>query len=187
MFENLLKKLALGLERESVPYMIIGGQAVLLYGEPRITRDIDVALGIDTSRAEPVLRLTEDLGLKILIDDVKEFLRQTFVLPALDPQTNIRIDFVFSLSEFERQAIHRCNTVAIGGVDVRFASLEDLIILKIFAGRPRDLEDVKKIIQKNPDYDRPFVEKCLMDFDRELDIHCTRTFDQVLGELSNKQ
>lgn len=28
--------------------MIIGGQAVLLYGEPRLTRYIDITLGIDT-------------------------------------------------------------------------------------------------------------------------------------------
>jgi len=26
--------------------MVIGGQAVLLYGEPRLTRDIDITLGI---------------------------------------------------------------------------------------------------------------------------------------------
>lgn len=26
--------------------MIIGGQAVLLYGEPRLTKDLDVTLGI---------------------------------------------------------------------------------------------------------------------------------------------
>jgi hypothetical protein len=26
--------------------MVIGGQAVLLYGEPRLTKDIDIALGI---------------------------------------------------------------------------------------------------------------------------------------------
>ncbi|GAH87084.1 unnamed protein product, partial [marine sediment metagenome] len=30
--------------------MIIGGQAVLLYGEPRLTRDIDVTLGDDIDK-----------------------------------------------------------------------------------------------------------------------------------------
>jgi predicted nucleotidyltransferase len=184
VFESLLKKLAIGLEQESVPYMIFGGQAVLLYGEPRITRDIDVTLGLDTSRAEPILRLTRNLGFKVLVDDVEEFLRQTFVLPVLDPETKIRIDFVFSLSEFERQAIQRSKAVTLGGVDIRFVSLEDLIILKIFARRPRDLEDVKNVIQKNPEYDRSFVEKCLADFDSELDIHCLQAFNQIMRELS---
>lgn len=27
--------------------MIIGGQAVMVYGEPRLTKDIDITLGVD--------------------------------------------------------------------------------------------------------------------------------------------
>ncbi len=184
MFEDLLKKLALGLEQESVPYMIFGGQAVLLYGEPRITRDIDVTLGLDPAQAAPILRLIKRLRLKVLVDDVEDFLRQTFVLPAIDPESNIRIDFVFSLSEFERQAIKRSNVIVLDGVKIRFVSLEDLIILKVFAGRPRDLEDVKKVIQKNPGFDRSFVEKSLQDFDSELDIHYLQAFNQIMQDLS---
>jgi hypothetical protein len=44
MFEQLLEAIAWGLERLGIPYMLIGGQAVLLYGEPRLTRDIDTLL-----------------------------------------------------------------------------------------------------------------------------------------------
>ncbi|MEA1964244.1 MAG: hypothetical protein U9O41_03845 [Candidatus Aerophobetes bacterium] len=44
MFEETLAKPGLSLEKYNIPYMIIGGQAVLLYGKPRLTRDIDVTL-----------------------------------------------------------------------------------------------------------------------------------------------
>ncbi len=40
MLERLIEKLAIILEQHKIPYMIIGGQAVLLYGEPRLTKDI---------------------------------------------------------------------------------------------------------------------------------------------------
>ncbi len=46
MYTTLLEKIAGGLDRHKIPYMVIGGQAVLLYGEPRLTRDIDVTLGL---------------------------------------------------------------------------------------------------------------------------------------------
>jgi len=36
MFEELLVKIATALDEKNIPYMIIGGQAVLLYGEPEI-------------------------------------------------------------------------------------------------------------------------------------------------------
>jgi hypothetical protein len=41
MFERLLRKIASQLRKRDLPYMIIGGQAVLLYGTPRLTNDID--------------------------------------------------------------------------------------------------------------------------------------------------
>ena len=38
MFESLLENLGLALAAANLPYVIIGGQAVLLHGEPRLTR-----------------------------------------------------------------------------------------------------------------------------------------------------
>ena len=46
MFKELITKIGDALNKKSIPYMIIGGQAVLIYGEPRLTRDIDITLGI---------------------------------------------------------------------------------------------------------------------------------------------
>jgi hypothetical protein len=43
MFEEILSKIGAILKKHNIPYMIIGGQAVLLYGEPRLTRDIEDA------------------------------------------------------------------------------------------------------------------------------------------------
>jgi hypothetical protein len=183
VFEELLKRLATALERAALPYMVFGGQAVLLYGEPRVTRDIDITLGVDPSQPAPVLRVIEQLKLRILVDDVDEFLKQTFVLPVLDPKANIRIDFVFSLTEYERQAIGRSRLVQIGDVGVRFVSVEDLIVMKVIAGRPRDLEDVVSVIRKNPAFDLAHVEKWLNDFDSELDGQFLSVFEQVVARV----
>ncbi|MBI4745658.1 MAG: hypothetical protein HY786_03715, partial [Deltaproteobacteria bacterium] len=46
MFEEILARIGAALDKYNIPYMIIGGQAVLLYGEPRLTRDIDITLGV---------------------------------------------------------------------------------------------------------------------------------------------
>lgn len=56
MFEELLKRIAAALDAAGIPYMIIGGQAVLLYGEPRLTRDIDLTLGIGPDEVERLVR-----------------------------------------------------------------------------------------------------------------------------------
>jgi len=46
MFQKLLKKVANELNTHNIPYIVVGGQAVLLYGEPRLTKDIDITLGV---------------------------------------------------------------------------------------------------------------------------------------------
>ena len=47
-----------------------------------------------------------------------------------------------------------------------FASVEDVIIHKCFAGRARDLEDARSVIIKNPDFDQAYVRHWL----KELEI-----------------
>ena len=117
MFEQLLEKVSLALDKVGIPYMVIGGQAVLLYGEPRLTRDIDITLGTTLEKLDVVLGLVENIGLKSL-EDPETFTRKTMVLPCQDPSTSIRIDFIFSFSAYEQQALERVRSVKRGNAKV---------------------------------------------------------------------
>ena len=44
--------------------MVIGGQAVLVYGEPRFTKGIDITLGAGVERLDEVLKLVGSIGWK---------------------------------------------------------------------------------------------------------------------------
>jgi predicted nucleotidyltransferase len=166
MFETLISRIAKELDRSGLPYMIIGGQAVLFYGTPRMTKDIDITLGIDTADLDLVVQAIKSIGIEIIPDDFRAFAERTCVLPTVDKESGLRIDFIFSFTPYERQAIARANPVLLGGTKVMFASVEDVIIHKVFAGRPRDLEDVRSVMIKNPDFDRNYVRKWLKEFER---------------------
>ncbi len=165
MFQELLEKLALALEQRGLAYMLIGGQAVLLYGEPRLTRDIDLTLDAGPEKLPEVLEMITDLGWTVLVETPEVFVRETMVLPCEDPQTGIRVDFIFSFSPYERQAMERVRRVPIGTAQVRFASVEDLVIHKVIAGRPRDLEDIKAVLIKNPGVDVSYIRHWLEQFE----------------------
>ena len=149
MIEKLIKKIARCLDKSKIPYMIIGGQAVLLYGTPRLTRDIDITLGIDTDKFLLIEKVCKKSGLKLLPKNPEDFAKDTKVLPAEDTKSKIRVDFIFSFTPFEKQAIKRTKRVLMDGYSVKFASCEDVIIHKMFAGRAIDLEDVRNIVIKN--------------------------------------
>ncbi len=168
MFEELLARIGECLKRYKIPYMIIDGQAVLLYGEPRLTRDIDITLGADTEQLDKVLKISKDLSLKPIPENIESFVKKTMVLPTLDESTSIRVDFIFSFTPYETQAIERSRKVLIMGQKVNFATPEDLIIHKIFAGRPRDMEDVRSILLKNCDIDKDYVREWLEEFNSSV-------------------
>ena len=163
MFAQLLERLARALDDARLPYMVIGGQAVLLYGEPRLTRDIDITLGVDVDRQTDVAAVATTLGLSLLVTP-ESFTKQTMVLPCSDPATGIRIDFIFSFTPYERQAIERAAHISMGSAQVRFATAEDLIVHKMLAGRPRDHEDITGILLKQTTLDTAYIRHWLGQF-----------------------
>ena len=182
MFERLLKSIAQGLERLGIPYMLIGGQAVLLYGEPRLTRDIDLTLGVGPERLSEILEWVTGNGWQVLVEAPAEFVGKTMVLPCLDPESGIRMDLIFSFSAYEQQALKRARRVPLGSAQVCFASLEDLIVHKVLAGRPRDLEDVRSMLLKNQTFDLEYVTHWLREFDRSLGEKSLERFEELRQE-----
>ena len=180
MFNQLLERVALSLEQSQIPYMVIGGQAVLVYGEPRLTRDVDITLGVGPERLQDLLSLAESVGWRSLVEKPEEFVRQTMVLPLKDSETGIRIDLIFSYSPYERQAMERVHLVNMGKAKVRFAAVEDVVILKMVAGRPRDLEDVRSILVKQRELGVGYIRDWLAEFDRDLAKDCAQAFDELL-------
>ena len=165
MIEELIQKIVQRLDEDKIPYMIIGGQAVLLYGSPRLTRDIDITLGIDTDKFQPIAMLCRELGLKVLPENPADFASETKVLPAEELKSRIRVDFIFSFTPYEAQAMTRAKEVLMNGYPAKFASCEDVIIHKMFAGRAVDAEDVKNILIKNKDsIDLEYIRRWLLEF-----------------------
>jgi len=183
VFERLLKKITLQLKKASIPYMVIGGQAVLLYGEPRLTRDIDITLGIGVDGLHRVKKIIPIIGLKSLVRKEKEFVERNMVFPTMDKRSGIRVDFIFSFSQYERQAIERAKDIKLGRASVRYASLEDVVVHKVIAGRARDLEDVRSVLLKNPRYDSGYIKKWLRAFDKSMGGKFLKIFRNIEKEI----
>ena len=183
--EDLLPRVARSLSRQKIPYMIIGGQAVLFYGSPRLTRDIDITLGIDTDAIETLFSLIAKMGLRLLPEKAKHFALETKVLPTEDRLSKFRVDFIFSNTPYERQAIRRAKRVRVKGSIVRFASLEDLIIHKIFSGRAVDLEDVKGLLIQNKKTNLRYIRRWLREFEKlPGKENCVAVFDRIFKRAS---
>lgn len=179
--KKLLKKLAKKITKYKIDYMIIGGQAVLLYGEPRLTKDIDITLSLNPTQYKKLEKIVKELKLEIIPPNPEQFVKETFVLPTLDPKTNMRIDFIMSFSDYEKQAFKRTNKIKLDNIEINYASLEDIIIHKIISGRPRDIEDIKNILLKNPNFDREYINYWLSEFSSITEKNLVLLFENLVN------
>lgn len=135
----------------AVRYALIGGLAASFRGQTRVTADVDMVIATDI---ESALQLLADVGqskFAPLFADAAEVVKKAFLLPLKHRETGVKVDLALGLSGFERQAIQRAERVEWEGCQVMMATCEDLIIMKILAGRPHDDQDVRGIVNTRRD------------------------------------
>lgn len=149
IFEDALGNLSRVLKECNVPYMIIGGLASAIWGNPRATLDIDVTIWVADDHIQKTVSMLEK-EYTFMVENSFDFISETRVLP-VKTNENLRIDIIFGALPFEIDAIDRAVEVKVGDTFIKFCTAEDLILLKIFSERSKDLEDVRSIVQFQKD------------------------------------
>lgn len=126
-------------------YCLIGGLALQRWGEPRLTRDVDLTLfcsfGAEATTADMLLA-----EFSPRVEDARNFALQRRVL-LLRSRKGIGIDVAFGGIPYEARCIERSSDWGLEeGVVLHTCSAEDLVVLKAFAGRERDWLDVHSVI-----------------------------------------
>jgi len=146
------------LATNSVPFAVIGGIAVSVRGEPRFTADVDFVIGVDIDRGLELLSAVKGSAFAPLFSGVDEVVRTSFLLPLRHLRTRVKVDLAIGLTGFERQLIKRSHQEDLGGVSAPVATAEDLLLMKVLAGRPRDAEDGRSIaLKQGPKLDWDYV------------------------------
>jgi hypothetical protein len=127
-------------------WYVFGAQAALIWGRPRLTADVDVTVRLDPDRPERLVQALEARGFQLRVTQLDVFVRRTRVLPFVYVPNGLPLDVVLAGPGLEEMFLSRAIEVQVGGVTVPVISPEDLIAVKILAGRPRDLEDVRGIL-----------------------------------------
>ena len=132
--------------RQGWRFCFIGGLAVLRWGEPRLTRDIDLTILADFGDEEPVIdgllsRFTARF------DNARDFARRHRVA-LLAADNGVPVDVALGALDFEERAVQRASAWNVDEASLFTCSAEDLVVHKVFAGRDRDWVDVAGIIQR---------------------------------------
>ncbi|MBW3540519.1 MAG: nucleotidyltransferase [Planctomycetes bacterium] len=144
-------------------FCIIGGLAVVRWGEPRATRDVDVSLfaelGSEEQYIDPLLQ-----QFAARIPDARDFALQHRVL-LLRASNGIEIDVTLAAFPVEEAMVDRATPFKYEeGVELLTVSAEDLFVLKAIAGRDQDWLDAESIaVRQSEALDWTLIDQQLAD------------------------
>jgi Nucleotidyl transferase AbiEii toxin, Type IV TA system len=141
-------------------FCFIGGVALQRWGEPRVTKDVDLTLVVAFGDEE---RYVEELLQRFSprIADAKDFAVANRVLLLQSPD-GIGIDIALGGLPYEELVVNRATPFEfLPGLSLLTCSAEDLVVLKAFADRDRDWSDVEGVLIRQTTLDWAYIESQL--------------------------
>lgn len=138
------------IQKNTWRFCIIGGLAVVRWGQPRATQDVDISLLAGFGREQEIVDcLLSRFGARFR--ESREVALQGRVL-LTKASNGVPLDIALAAFPYEERVIDRASTFAFApDVVLRTASAEDMVVLKAFAARDQDWVDVKGIVEKQID------------------------------------
>jgi hypothetical protein len=143
---SALAALASALKSSPAPSMIIGGIAVIAYGVPRQTIDIDATVSAARTNLNELVELFAKHDIQPRIEHALRFAQERQVLLLTHVPSGVPLDVSLAWLPFEEEALGRARRIDFGGVWISVASPGDLIVYKAIAWRERDRTDIERLL-----------------------------------------
>jgi hypothetical protein len=168
-FRGTLRALKDAFEDLAVPWMVIGGVAVIAAGVPRETVDVDATVLGRQCELDTLLAALARHGITPRHPNARQIARERQVL-LLQHESGVTLEVTFGWLPFEEHALARAVSVEVEGIVVPVAQPEDLIVYKTTAWRTRDQTDVSRLLIMYLDkIDIPRVRALIADIAQVLD------------------
>jgi hypothetical protein len=162
--QSALADLTNWLNAAQIPSMVIGGVAASILGRPRLTQDVDALAILHESDWQRAIEAAVKFGIFPRIADALEFARRSRVLLMRHAQSAIDLDITFGGLPFEASAVENSQLHDVGGIHVKLPRVEDLLVMKAIARRPKDLEDIRGLLSAHPRADIAAARRWIREF-----------------------
>ena len=142
------------LEKERIPFVVVGGIAAGIQGEPRYTNDADFMILLKTGNIHQLARASKSAGFDIEPDQAETqwHFRGYVRLWLGEPGCQTAVDLMSCNNDFLREVAFRAQETRFCGLRIPVASPEDMILFKISAWREKDIPDARAILSRHRDH-----------------------------------
>jgi hypothetical protein len=146
-FARALADLAGELGAFGARWYLFGAQAAIAYGSSRVTQDIDVTVEAGPERLAALLAALPSFAPRLPRRELEALAKRARVVPMEHVATSLPVDLVLAGPGLEELFLDRARTLRVAGVPLPVASPEDVVLMKLIAGRPHDLDDARAIVR----------------------------------------
>jgi hypothetical protein len=157
------------MRKRRLRWYVFGAQAAVAYGRPRMTADVDVTVDPGPTDTLALVEALSRAGFVLRADLGEGFLREARLLPLVHCRTAMPVDVVLAGPGLHGEFLARRRLVDVGGVRIPMISPEDLVVTKVLAGRPKDLEDLRGVLLEQEDLDLDRARAVLGELEKALD------------------
>jgi hypothetical protein len=142
-----IQRLASFVRAWNQPAALIGGMAIGARVRVRYTRDLDLMLAVPPGQEQSLLDLARAHGYQYDEAETRHLLAGGLVRMwgPPDRQSGFAVDLLFVDSPFTEELVTRATELELLGARLRVATIEDLLLLKLEANRPQDIDDILSI------------------------------------------
>lgn len=140
-----------------ISYMVVGGYAATLYGEPRMTLDVDIVVDMSAEHVRQFVAAFPEADYYVSEEAVLDSLARRYPFNVIESRTAAKADLVpLPNDAFTRMAFTRRQRVQyIPGHSAMFIAPEDAIVAKLVAhkntGSDKHLRDAQGILRVQDD------------------------------------
>lgn len=154
------------LGRQQVSYMLVGSLASGIYGEPRMTQDIDVVVELRASQVEPLCAEFPTPEFYVSVPAARQAVAQCGQFNVIHPSSGNKIDLMIARRDAwgRSQLARRREEQIFPGRTGFVASPEDVILAKLWyyqdGGSDKHLRDIASMLQiSGTEIDRNYIEQ----------------------------
>jgi hypothetical protein len=185
---DLLGALAQTFRELGLRWYVFGAQAAILHGAARLTADVDVTVELASRSIPDLLDALTRTGFVSRVPDPRDFADRTRVIPLVHQGTRVPVDIVLAGPGLEAIFLDHAEEHVIGNVRIPVASAGDVVLMKVLAGRPKDLEDVVAILRaRRADIDVETVRTSLRALEQALGrADLVEALDRALADAARR-
>jgi hypothetical protein len=174
---DVLRDVSQRLDSSGVAFMLTGSMAMNFYAQPRMTRDIDLVVKLNSDQTDLLISLFEA---EYYVDRlaIAKAIAQRSMFNLIHNETIVKFDcIVLKDQPYRQEEFARRRRITLGDFQTWIVTREDLILSKLYWARNSkselQLRDVRNLLSS--DCDMPYL------FSRAEDLGVKSLLEEVIG------